>query len=256
MTPGWRPSLSPGPSKFSGHPVVPEPLLEPRRHPGILAGLPLTPGPCSAHDGRGCQRHGNPGRPCPRQKRAFAPSAAMHKYAARLASRQAVAWTLMQRATRRAPDNRALTRRSGAGPVAWLWPVADSQIRVIGAPTLRSAGRTDAPSRNEGVAPPHSYSLACMPLTVAAVVNSVVPFGSWAALNARSGASRRPPGNGGRAVLRAVRPSSANCRKQSANRSRATATGPAAWTRPLTPAGLGDGACHRVRPRRRDGHDG
>ena len=43
MIPGWRPSLSPGPSRVSRHPVVPEPLLEPRRHPGILAGLPLTP---------------------------------------------------------------------------------------------------------------------------------------------------------------------------------------------------------------------
>ncbi len=37
MIPGWRPSLSPGPSRVSRHPVVPKPLL------GILAGLPLTP---------------------------------------------------------------------------------------------------------------------------------------------------------------------------------------------------------------------
>ena len=43
MIPGWHPSLSPGPSRVSRHPVVPEPVLEPRRHPGILAGLPLTP---------------------------------------------------------------------------------------------------------------------------------------------------------------------------------------------------------------------
>jgi len=43
MIPGWRPSLSPGPSRVSRHPVVPESLLEPRRHPGILAGLPFTP---------------------------------------------------------------------------------------------------------------------------------------------------------------------------------------------------------------------
>ena len=36
------------------------------------------------------------------------------------------------------------------------------------------------------VALPHTFSLACMPLTVAAIVNSVVPSGSRAALNAES----------------------------------------------------------------------
>jgi hypothetical protein len=37
---------------------------------------------------------------------------------------------------------------------------------------------------NSGCCAPHTYSLACMSLTAAAIVNSVVPFGSRAALNA------------------------------------------------------------------------
>jgi hypothetical protein len=43
MIPGWRPSLSPGPSRSPGTRSSRSPSLEPRRHPGILAGLPLTP---------------------------------------------------------------------------------------------------------------------------------------------------------------------------------------------------------------------
>jgi hypothetical protein len=59
------------------------PVLEPRRHPGVPAGASRSPlrrnpqsaspsgatGPCGMHDGRGCQRHGNPGRPCRRHVR-------------------------------------------------------------------------------------------------------------------------------------------------------------------------------------------
>lgn len=45
--------------------------------------------------------------------------------------------------------------------------------------------------RIEDVAAPHTYSLACMPLMVAAIVNSVVSFGSRAALNADSVATSK-----------------------------------------------------------------
>jgi hypothetical protein len=38
---------------------------------------------CGMHGGRGCQRHGNPGRPCRRQLRTFTSSAAMYKSACR-----------------------------------------------------------------------------------------------------------------------------------------------------------------------------
>jgi len=48
----------------------------------------------------------------------------------------------------------------------------------LGLPTDRELWRVfyRSSSRIAGVARRHTYSLACMPLTVAAIVNSVVPF--------------------------------------------------------------------------------
>ena len=68
----------------------------------------------------------------PRQKRIVAPSAAMHKYAAWLASCQAVTWAAMQPARRRALDNRALTRRSAWHFRSAAWPSMPSRSGCYG----------------------------------------------------------------------------------------------------------------------------
>jgi len=57
----------------------------------------------------------------------------------------------------------------------WTQP---RQMIFLGLPTDRELWRVfyRSSSRIAGVARRHTYSLACMPLTVAAIVNSVVPF--------------------------------------------------------------------------------
>jgi hypothetical protein len=94
-------------------------------------------------------------QPCLRQKRTFAPSAAMHKYAAWLAFRQAVALAAMQPVMRSALDNRALTRRSdrrigpGSGRLVphRTGPSERRDDPTVGRPTSGSAERST--SRNQ-----------------------------------------------------------------------------------------------------------
>jgi hypothetical protein len=86
MMPGWHPSACPGSPRVPRHPVGSRPS---RRRPRVPAasgrpgrGSPAHPcavthdqpyregrrAACGMHDGRGCQRHGNPGRPCRRHE--------------------------------------------------------------------------------------------------------------------------------------------------------------------------------------------
>ena len=107
MIPGWRPPPGPGSPGVrrhpAGSPAIPQPGPRARRHPGAPAGLPFTP--CAVtldqlrRQGDGPVRqarrtgtpahHGNPGRPCRRQKRTTALMMAMYKYSSRLTIRWA-----------------------------------------------------------------------------------------------------------------------------------------------------------------------
>jgi len=82
MIPGWRPSPVPGSPEVSIHPAnipaIREPIHEPRRHPGVPAGVlahPLRRDPATSFAAKGdgppvqqarqtgCQHHGNPEDP-------------------------------------------------------------------------------------------------------------------------------------------------------------------------------------------------
>jgi hypothetical protein len=90
MMPGWHPSACPGSPRglpASGRqPAIQETSLSSCSIGASRPGLPAHPcavthhqpyregrrAACGTHDGRGYQRHGNPGRPCRRQISAFA----------------------------------------------------------------------------------------------------------------------------------------------------------------------------------------
>ena len=152
MIPGWRPSLSPGPSRVSRHLVVPEPLLEPSaasRHPGRApapalrreprpASLPRVPGPCSVHDGRGCQRHGKHASYCSRRADAlrfgFAGSAGWRRRVIR-----SYGSTRKAACMRAHPDDRQITQPKRALALAACFPTMATWLSP-------SAGRAAGPS--------------------------------------------------------------------------------------------------------------
>ena len=92
--PGWR--ASPGSPEVSRHPARSPAVAESSDPGGLPAGAPARPravtrdqlhrqrrrATCSMHDGRGCQRRGNPGRPCRRQMTTFLTQAATRNHAA------------------------------------------------------------------------------------------------------------------------------------------------------------------------------
>ena len=104
MIPGWRPSPVPGSPEVSMHPAdipaVREPIHEPRRHPGIPAGVlahplrrdprpaspPRATGPSAAGPTDGMPAPRQSGRPCRRHERALSVRDSMYKYSDRAAA--------------------------------------------------------------------------------------------------------------------------------------------------------------------------